>query len=850
MSSVPDRGDIEGSEPSVSAFISSVIFNSAVAVALYTGFLVLRRRFPLVYAPRTFLVPEGKRAPPLQGTWSWFTLFRRINEPAIIAHAGADQYAAIYYMRMLFRFFLGATILAIIILFPTYATGTARTSGLSKLTIANVADDQSSRLWAALVVSYIFIAFALYTIRELLMKSAWLRHTFLMGDEQRGRLSGYVLVVRDIPEKLRNKKDLLDLFNRVQPNTVVDVVLTRDDHDVSSEYKKYVKNRDGLEKAASKYLSTVASRYGKTLRQKGSTNYVDPEVGNAVPSEILQNRPTRKTPMIIGAKVDSISDYITHMRDLQQEMEQKRTQLYTSNGDAESAAFIIFKDLFAPHAAATANIHGTPGVMDDKQAVVEPEDIIWDNLSMKFFQRQIRTLIALVALIALVLFWAVITAFVAGIASLDHLAKTFTFLEPFQELPASIQGIIQGVLPTIAIAVLYALLPVILRFFTSFSGAMTHTAIEKRLIGQYYFFLVFNILFIVTISGSIFNTAKLIADNPGSVFEILGTSIPKVSTFFVNYVMLLALGGPAKELLQLGNVIAKPLVLRFLSNTPRVVWRQSQPKPFKSGAPLARHTFIATVGITYLSIAPLVSLMCAIYFGFWYVAYTYQMQYVYHSHIQSGGYYLYSSAKQLFVALYIHEVVLTALFFIKTAWVPGGFMVFAILVTIMFHRYTNAYDSLMEAVPAKAALDEAKRRHLTMDTDIQKQLVQNETWRDEMDPTGRSSELSPGEKGDRRESRVTLGSTSDDPNAAGTEVQDTPSRYEGPDDYEKQFMAPALRSDALVVWLPQDQLGVSEIVKEEVESGCQSKVCYEGAKMNEKGQVSVATATLAKDHEP
>ena len=107
---------------------------------------------------------------------------------------------------------------------------------------------------------------------------------------------------------------------------------------------------------------------------------------------------------------------------------------------------------------------------------------------------------------------------------------------------------------------------------------------------------------------------------------MLGKSIPTISSFFVNYVMLLALSGPASELLQIGQLVLKPLMLRFLTKTPREVLEKSQPPLFEIGRTLANHSFVATIGITYMSIAPLVTIFVAIYFGAWLLAYMYQMQ--------------------------------------------------------------------------------------------------------------------------------------------------------------------------------------------------------------------------------
>ncbi|TPX68343.1 hypothetical protein SpCBS45565_g03155 [Spizellomyces sp. 'palustris'] len=862
MADVPPSGQVKDVS-SVSSFISAVIFNSAVALAFYTAFIVLRRRFPLVYAPRTFLVPAKNRSPPLERWYSWLTLHSRSDDEVIINRIGPDNWAVIFYMRQLFRVFLFIALVGVIILFPTYITGNAGNPGLNKMTIGNVGDDQTARLWGTLFLTWAFIAVVLYIIFKLLNKAAELRHKFLLSPENRASLSGYTLVVRDIPRSLRDPVVLRKLLERIQPNKVLDVILTRDVRELKKLHTKHVGDRDSLEKASTTYIKTVCVNFAKhiaSLKKDGQS--VDLEDGgvHAIPPEIYNMRPTHKKMMIYGEKVDSISEYIREMRELETQLKEKRSVAYTGSDKFESAAFIIFSDLFAPHVAALANIHGTPGVMDDKQACVDPNDVIWDNLQMPFYQRQIRGLIALLVCVGLVIFWGIITAFLAGIASLDQLTKTFPFLGFFNDLPASVKGIIQGILPTVLVAILFSLLPMILRFLSKFAGEMTNTAVEKTLINQYYGFLVFNVLLIVTISGSVFQAIQTIIDNPPKVFEILARSIPGVSTFFVNYVILLALSGPAGELLQIANLILKPLKLRFLASTPRAIWRQSQPLVYSSGVPMASHSFIATVGVTYMTIAPLVSIMCLMYFGFWYIAYSYQMQYVYTTKNQTGGLYLYAAAKQLFVALYIHELVIAGLFLLKTAWIQAALAFLALAITIAFNRYANMFGKLMVSVPAKAAVDESSNRHLTINTDVAKELTSNQAWREEVEGTNTIH---------GKESRANLVDSENEAWADHNTVserdldKDTPAeknartnssedteKYEGPDDHEKQFLHPALRPDPLTVWIPSDSLQVHQKIKEEVESGCEAKVIWEGAVIDLTGKITVTTDVIARGTEP
>lgn len=218
-------------------------------------------------------------------------------------------------------------------------------------------------------------------------------------------------------------------------------------------------------------------------------------------------------------------------------------------------------------------------------------------------------------------------------------------------------------------------------------------------------------------------------------------------------------------------------------------------------------------------------------------------RYVYATKVQTGGWYLHSAAKQLFTALYIHEVVIGALFLLKKGWVQTGFIVLALLLTIAANRYANMYTSLMEAVPAKAALDEAKNMHLTMDSTVAKELVSNEPWKDEVVGIGATG----------RPSKATLtgleaASASNEPDGVqNSEVE----KYGGPDDYEKRFMHPALRPDPLTVWVPKDQLGVCErVIQPEVEEGCKPRFTWEGATMDKTGKIMVATEVIARDGEP
>ncbi|KAI9094636.1 hypothetical protein DFS34DRAFT_628547 [Phlyctochytrium arcticum] len=908
--STPGAEDIKTANASVASFVSVLIANGAVAVAFYSAFTILRKRYPLIYAPRTFLVKERFRSSPLAGLFSWLSLPFRNKDEELIRKIGPDNWAVIYYMRWMFRYFAIIALVGIVILFPTYATGNVGNVGLDRLTIGNVGEDQSARLWGTLFLTWLFVALTLFVIYKLVRTSSGLRHKFILSSDQRDALSGYTLVVRDIPHHLRDPVILRQLFERIQPHKVLDVIITRDVSKLSKIHKKHVSNRDALEKSTCTYFKNVVKGYQKRNKTSGKQQHTDlnaETAGSAALSpEDMGNdkRPTHKSKFVIGHKVDSITQYTKELREQEAELTTERSAIYASTTRYESAAFIIFADLFAPHVAALANIHGTPGTMDSKQACVDPDDVIWDNLNMPMYQRQVRGLISLAACIALIIFWGTITTFLSSISNLDNLTKQFAFLDFldfFDDLPPVVKGVVQGLLPTVLIVILFSLLPMILRFISKFSGVMTETAIERTLIQQYYFFLVFNVLLIVTISGSIFITIGDIIKNPSLVFEILANSLPGVSTFFVNYITLRALSGPAGELLQIANLIIKPLMLKFMAGTPRAIWTKSQPMLFKSGVVLANHSFIATVGLTYMTLAPLVSIVTMVYFAMYLLVYHHQMPYVYDSRNQTGGLYLFSAAKQLFVGLYIHQIIILGLFLLKKAWVQTALIAVVFAITCFANRYINQYNKLMLSVPAKAAYDESKNRKITMKSSVAKEFISNEPWRNEVDigtatpPVTNGNTIHPRDHSQQpntvspqagyfpavvQSNNLTdpavmstqTSPTADeftrtqfDPRPSTTSTQHHPregtattqssggeENYTGPDDYEKKFLHPALRPDALIVWLPADAFGLEPGVQQEIESGCPRGlvVSTEGAYMDEQGKISVTTDMISHHKAP
>ncbi|KAJ3189307.1 hypothetical protein HDU85_002935 [Gaertneriomyces sp. JEL0708] len=959
-------------QSSVSTFLSSLVFNGFLGLLFFSSFCIARKHVPSIYMPKTYLVPERLRTVSksglelLKSCISW-------SEEECIQKAGYDAFAMIYYLRTLWRYFGYSIVVAIVTLFPLHITGGQNLKGLSILTLANIRADQTRRLWAHLIVSWIFSIGCVLTIFKLLKKAAYLRHSFMLSEQQRTSVSGYSLLIRDIPKNLRDPAKLQALFDRVQPGCVHAVMVLKKSRRLDHYADAKRKGRDHLEKTLVRYLKDIVGakrghRRGSVTPDKHTTNHGDsvhqemsaisetanmraaseagsvhsvqsaqPALGVILPLYSQQNvveeapgtlfpgisdktlnntehciaipeeganvknkvgRPTSKSFIFFGTEWDQISHDVKVLARYSRKLkEQRQRMIATRNGRVQGVAFIIFTDIFSPHVAALANIHSAPGVMADRYAGVSEKDIIWNNLDVPFYERRSKAIMATVITLAMTVAWASITTILSSMATLDKLIYYAPFLKFFNNFTPAVKGFIQGVVPTVAVKLVFLLVPIVMRALSRFAGYPLKTSIELRLLVFHYVFLVFNILLVITISGSVFTALRNLVEYPGRILNILATSIPTVSNFFVNYVMLLSISGPSSELLQLGNLIIKPLGKKYFAKTPRKIKRRCKPEKFRPGTILSQHSFVATVGLTYCTIAPLVLVFVVLYFLLWRMAYGYQFQYVYNHLSDTGGQYLHVAARQLFVGIYLHQLVLLGLFILKEAFPQAIIVVCGMVFVGLCHHHASLYNPLMRAVPAKAVLKYEARMSqdnsstgslFSKDRDGSRQLSspqvsETELWhgpraaivrmittikqyitrlvarkepttaegRIERADTQNNSTLrmsvdtldNHGDVVSDSESDSGMVSDSDEnaiPENSGL-LSRSPRRYAGPSDFVERLSPPSGRSAPLKVWIPGDQYGIAVELQREIEQavGDGVVVVTEGATIDTKGRVII-----------
>jgi hypothetical protein len=599
-------------------------------------------------------------------------------------------------------------------------------------------------------------------------------------------------------------------------------------------------------------------------------------------------RPTMRLPIfswmpslpLIGTKVDTIYHCRKELArlNLEIEMDQETPEKYP----LMNSAFIQFNQQVAAHMACQAVSHHVPQHMCPRHIEVSPNDVIWGNMKMQWWERYMRSALITVATGGLILGWAFPVAFVGLISQVNYLTDTFTWLRWLSRLPDSVIGLISGVLPPLLLGILMAILPMILRLFARIQGCHTGMAIERAVQGMYFAFLFIQVFLVVSISSGITAVVEQITEQPFKAPEILAVNLPKASNFFFSYLLLQAFSVSGAALLQIATLLVKFIVAPLLDTTAREKFeRATTLMEVKWGTFFPVYTNLACIGIVYSVISPLILLFNIITFSLFWIVYRYNLLFVVNFRFDTGGLLFPRAINQLFTGLYVMEACLIGLFFLvrdnngEVACAPQGvIMIVATVLTALYQiKLNEAFGPLLTYLPitleddavirdqefAKEQ-DEARRKNLLGKSEVTGENL-NEALerRERLEEEGielsdlpkadeKSTTSRPQTAASARTQDVESGDFAlfDERPPAGDIFQDIADEIEDltPEERDmlvaRAFQHPAIRAKRPVIWIPRDDLGVSddEIMRtEKLAMGRWIWISNEYAGLNARGRV-------------
>ena len=366
----------------------------------------------------------------------------------------------------------------------------------------------------------------------------------------------------------------------------------------------------------------------------------------------------------VGKKVDTIDYCRTELARLNLEIEhdQKEPEKYP----LMSSAFIQFNHQVAAHMACQSVSHHIPMQMAPRAVEISPNDVLWNNMSIRWWERWVRTFLIFALVIGLVILWAVPVAFTGALSNITALTEQYSWLGWLANLPKEAQGIIQGVLPPLLLALLLLILPLLLRFLAKLQGVFTGTAAELSVSWFFFLFLFVQVFLVVTISSSVTSILGQLKDNSSNLTfipTVLAQNIPTSSNYFFSYILLQALSTSAGVLVQVASLLAWFILAPIFDSTARQKWKRQVDLPsIQWGSFFPVYTNFACIGLIYSTIAPLMLVFLLITFSLFWFVYRFQTLYISKFKQDTGGLLFPQAVNQLFVGLYVMEVCLIGMF--------------------------------------------------------------------------------------------------------------------------------------------------------------------------------------------
>ncbi|KAA1085271.1 hypothetical protein PGT21_001349 [Puccinia graminis f. sp. tritici] len=727
-------------------FETQLVLSLAIGSLAFLTFCYSRARSTLTFAPRTHLSSFSPHPVHLKsGFFSWILPTLKTSEHTVLQIVGLDAVVLLYFFKLGFFYFLTCTIFAFLFLVPINIHENGTTEGVppdppSPKLLRSLGEQVAQPLnflfsddkynWPDLTknvtlyhcvhlgFTYFFSLLLLRFLKITYLRFIDTKPIFSLAHHSSVPLR--TLIIENLPLHLQNDEALFEYFNDLLRFKVESVNVVRDVSGLVPLLSRRTKALINLEEAWAKWLGnpvrgeaalnyhpeeelarivyhprddqtpnsdlTSSSNLNTSLRSPANPHDPTPfPVQPTLPHPSLKQvstlpRPTFRPYWFSRKKVDLI-DHLTAEFQQADDLVRRRRK---GNFRCHSIGFVTFKSFMDAQTLCQVNHWPKPG-----QAIIslapEPRDIYWSNLTIPRWSLKVRNAIALLSIAALYGFWATPVTFLANWMSYDTLVSLLSpKLIQWIEKSPTIKALIQNSLPTLAIIIFNALLPLLLDWLSTMQGFKAKSLIEYSLMKKYHLFLLITVFFIF-VAVSTVSLLRDLRDNPAQFIDKIASSLPGARDFFISYLMLQSLAIIPLQLLQLPGQLSRFFYRLFSGlHTPR---RHSELKNMhlevlSLGTIYPQALLVFTIGITYSVIAPMILVFGTIYFGMAYLVYKYKVLNVYYRAFESQGQAWPIACNRIGWALIIFQVFMLGLLSLRQVFLLSTLVIPLILYTI------------------------------------------------------------------------------------------------------------------------------------------------------------------------
>ncbi|EJU00089.1 DUF221-domain-containing protein [Dacryopinax primogenitus] len=789
------------------SFISALVIGLVVAGVYLVVFFLLHAKNRRVYQSRTLVAPEGKRPSVLpDNPIKWFSGIIFEPDIRVFEMNGPDAYFFVRFCRFMVLLLLPYWGLTWVVLMPlSAAPPNLGAAGLNMFTFGNVT--VFDRRAGHLIVFVLLLAWSLYMIYREYEHFLELRQAYLNSPAHAATARSRTVMVNNLPKNVVSEERVRELAAFV-PGPVERVWMPRAVKPLQKLYDARNNECLVLEKAETN-LSQMASKNVRKnkLPEKAAAAEDAGLTAKYVPEKKL---PSHKigtladyTFGLFGKKVDTLSYSPAFIKEQDEQLILERQNV--DSYKLANSAFIRFTSQADAHFFAQQIKKNTLRKdMVGASTEVVPEDIIWSNLSMSPYERLVRTIISWCATIGLIIAWAPLVAFVGVISNVSTLCSSVSFLSWICRLPSTVVGIIQGILPPVLLAILFMLLPIVLRIFVKMQGEPRNSTVQRKLWSRFWLFQIIHGFLIVALASGLVSALQNIKETASEAPTLLANHLPDSAIFFLTFILTVVLGSASKTLSRAIPWVMSKLAFIFRGSTPRKAyaydWKMDSIELATEWPPVA---LLGIIGIVYSVIQPVTVGFAAV--GFYLLYMTYKYMLIWNcdqpENLETGGLYYPKALGAVFAALYIEEICLGGLFFLSgpgagaIGWAGGAIIALCLAVTAVFEvwvewRFARLYTFVgPSAGPGMLA-----------------GLEKSVSEEDDAQPYPGSNNAS--------------------------------SEQDAPDPNTHAFDHPALWKPTPLIWLAADTLGIAQSETARLE-GEGLRASTEYASMDEKGKVTV-----------
>lgn len=704
----------ENQGTSTQAVLTALSANAIVFGIFMGGFLLFRMRFKRIYAPKSSfdLCPEEKKPTPLPiDPVRWIFILLRKPHTFIIQQCGLDGYLFLRFLIIMGCIFASG-ILMWAVLLPVNAVDGAGNGGLDRLSISNVKDRH--RYYAPAFMSWIFYGAVIFVIYRELYFFTSLRAAVLTSPLYASKLSSRTVLFQSVPDAWLDEKQFFKLFNGVKR-----IYVTRNVRRLVLKVNQRQNFAMRLEMATTKLIKTAMKAKAKADKEahKEAKNRVrvlevdeetkDIQLAQELSDEQMdidywiprEKRPRQRKGGIFSEKIDTIEFCREKLKELDKEihvLQKKYRKFHPKN-----SIFVEFEDQYSAEIAHQTILHHSPFTMTPSHIGLEPGDIDWMNMRLFWWEKIVRQVIAIAAICALVIFWAVPVAFVGVISNINFLTTKIPWLSFIKDCPEWLLGFITGLLPTVLLALLLCLLPMIIRGMAKLAGSVSYQETEMFTHKAYFFFLFVNAFLVPALASSASATVQQVIENPTSVLSILANNLPRSSNFYISYLILQAFTIAGGSLFQVVGLFLYFILGSIFDSTLRKKWaRFSGLGTVQWGTTFPIFINLACISMAFSIIAPMILLFSTVAMLLSYVAYAHNLEYVFVEAPDSRGNHYPKALFQLFAGIYVGQIALLGMFIVGKGWGPIVIQAIGLGFTIFCHVQLGwAFNDLTHSVP-------------------------------------------------------------------------------------------------------------------------------------------------------